>query len=70
MILIYLGEYKNKHSQKVKRAFYIFPKKLPDTNRNNIDVIGGIFIEDTTWEIPNKEKFPKMIKYAKFFYGI
>jgi len=70
MILVYFGEAKTKSGQKVKRSFYMFPKKLPNTGENDVGVVGGTFIEGATSETPNTEEFDVMIKGAKEFYGI
>jgi D-amino-acid oxidase len=70
MILVYFGEEENKNGQKVKRSFYIFPKKLPKSSENNVGVIGGTFIEGATATTPNEEEFNILLKGAKEFYGI
>jgi hypothetical protein len=70
MILIYYDEAKTKSGQKVKRSFYIFPKKLPGSPEKDIGVIGGTFIEGATAETPNEEEFCILVKGAKRFYGI
>jgi hypothetical protein len=70
MILVYFNEGKTKSGQKVKRSFYIFPKHLPNTEPNDVGVIGGTFIENATPETPNEEEFNILIEGAKKFYGI
>lgn len=70
MILVYFKEGETASKQKVKRSFYMFPKKLPNTSANDIVVIGGTFIEGATSATPNKEEFNIMLKGAKDFYGI
>ena len=49
MILVYFNETVTKPNQRVKRSFYIFPKKIPNTSPNDIGVIGGTFIEGATY---------------------
>lgn len=70
MILVYFNEAATKSGQKVKRSFYIFPKHLPNTGKNDVGVIGGTFIEGATNKTPNVEEFDIIIKGAKQFYGI
>jgi hypothetical protein len=69
MILVYLDEGKTEAGQKVKRSFYIFPKRLPGTGANDVGVIGGTFVEDATPATPNLAEFDRMIGNAKRFYG-
>lgn len=70
MILVYFGEDKTKGGQKVKRSFYMFPKKLPGSKPGDTGVIGGTFIEGATNATPNNEEFALMLEGAKKFYGI
>lgn len=70
MILVYLGEAKTKSDQKIKRSFYIFPKRLPNTAANDVGVIGGTFIEGADSTTPNQEEFDIMLENARKFYGI
>lgn len=70
MILVYFKEDKTKSGQKVKRSFYMFPKHLPNTEANDVGVIGGTFIEGATSETPNEEEFDILLEGAKKFYGI
>jgi hypothetical protein len=70
MLLVYLDEGETKAGYKIKRSFYIFPKKLPNANPNDVGVIGGTFIEDATSETPHQEEFDILLKGAKEFYGI
>lgn len=70
MILVYLDEGKTKSRYKIKRSFYIFPKKIPNTGPSDIGVIGGTFIEGATPETPNEEEFDILLKGAKEFYGL
>lgn len=70
MIFTYLEETTNKHKQKVKRAFYISPKKLSNSMENDIGVIGGSFIENAYYNTPNTEEFEHIINNAKKFYGL
>jgi hypothetical protein len=70
MILVYFKKDKTKSGQEVKRSFYMFPKHLENTGKNDVGVIGGTFIEGATPETPNTEEFDIMIDGAKKFYGI
>jgi len=70
MILVYLGEGETESGQKVKRAFYIFPKQLNHAAPNDVGVIGGTFIEGATPATPNKEEFELLVERAKAFYGM
>lgn len=70
MILVYFNEGKTKSGQKVKRSFYIFPKKLAASGKNDVGVIGGTFIETATNRTPNTEEFTILIEGAKKFYGL
>jgi len=70
MILVYFGKDKTKSNFKIKRSFYIFPKKLPESSNDDIGVIGGTFIEGADKNIPHEEEFKTMIKGAQKFYGI
>jgi hypothetical protein len=69
-LLVYLNEEENKHNQKCKRAFYIFPKKNNKECGNDIGVIGGTFIWGANDTTPNEEEFDNIIDNAKKFYGI
>jgi glycerol-3-phosphate dehydrogenase len=70
MILVYFNEGKTKTGQKVKRSFYIFPKKLSNSQPADLGVIGGTFIENATAETPNEEEWDILLQGAKDFYGI
>ncbi|HVX01075.1 MAG TPA: FAD-dependent oxidoreductase [Candidatus Babeliaceae bacterium] len=70
MILVYFGEYIVADGQKVKRSFYIFPKKLAGSDAFDIGVIGGTFIEGATDETPNAQEFDILIQGARDFYGV
>ena len=70
MILVYFKEGKTKSGFKVKRSFYIFPKKLLGSPQNDVGVIGGTFIEGADETTPNEEEFFIMLQGAKDFYGI
>ena len=70
MILVYFAEGKTKGGKKIKRSFYMFPKKLLGSPQNDVGVIGGTFIEDADKNTPNEEEFDIMLKGAKDFYGI
>lgn len=70
MILVYFGEGKTENDQKVKRSFYIFPKRLASSGPNDIGVIGGTFIEGGNPSTPNLKEFNLVIGGAKKFYGI
>lgn len=70
MILVYFGDGKTKDGQKITRSFYMFPKKMPNTDFNDIGVIGGTFIENATTQTPNTEEFDVLVKGAKEFYGV
>ncbi len=70
MILVYFKEGKTKSGFKVKRSFYIFPKKLLGSPQNDVGVIGGTFIEGADETTPNEEEFFIMLQGVKDFYGI
>lgn len=70
MLLVYFGEGKTENSQKVKRSFYIFPKRLPNTGPKDIGVIGGTFVEGGNPNTPNLKEFDRVVQGAKKFYGI
>ena len=70
MILVYFNEATTQSGQKVKRSFYIFPKHLANTGRNDVGVIGGTFIEGASSTTPNEEEFDILLQSAKKFYGI
>ncbi|MEY4673651.1 MAG: D-amino acid dehydrogenase [Planctomycetota bacterium] len=70
MILVYFDEGRTESGQKVKRSFYIFPKRLPGTGANDVGVVGGTFIEGGTPETPNPREFDLLIEGAKRFYGM
>ena len=70
MILVYFGKDHTPSGQTVKRSFYIFPKRLPNTGPNDVGVIGGTFIEGGSPATPNTAEFEIMMRGARDFYGI
>ncbi len=70
MILVYFGDGKTEADQKIKRSFYIFPKRLANSRPQDIGVIGGTFVEGGNPNTPNLKEFETVIKGAKQFYGI
>ena len=70
MILVYFPEGKTESGQKVKRSYYLFPKRLLGAGVNDVGVVGGTFIEGATPETPNEKEFEIMIEGAKRFYGM
>lgn len=70
MILVYFGDAKTKSGQNLTRSFYIFPKHLPGSNKNDVGVLGGTFIENATKETPNSEEFDILLQNAHEFYGL
>lgn len=70
MILVYFDAGKTESGQKVKRSFYLFPKKLLGTGVNDVGVVGGTFIEGATPATPNTREFDIMLEGAKRFYGM
>ncbi len=70
MILVYFGEGKTEANQKVKRSFYIFPKRLANSRAQDIGVVGGTFVEGGNPNTPNLKEFETVIKGAKQFYGV
>ena len=70
MILVYNNEAKTKSGHKVKRSYYLFPKKLLNSDMCDVGVVGGTFIEGSTSDTPNEEEFEVMLQGAKSFYGI
>lgn len=69
MVLVYFKKSKTKSGKKIKRAFCMFPKKLPNIGGNDVGVIEGTFVEGGTSDTPNVEKFETLLKKAKDFYG-
>lgn len=70
MVFTYLDEGITKNNQRVKRAFYISPKKFLNSSENDVGVIGGSFIEKANYKTPNTEEFEHLISNARKFYGI
>lgn len=70
MILVYFGEGKTEADQKVKRSFYIFPKRLANSGPKDIGVIGGTFIEGGNPNTPNLKEFNLLVEGAREFYGL
>ena len=70
MILVYFDKGKTESNQDVKRSFYIFPKHLLNTPKNDVGVIGGTFVESATPDTPNVNEFQILIANAKKFYGL
>lgn len=70
MILSYLGHARTRSGMDVKRAFYQFPKHLPDTGPNDVGVVGGTFIEGADFDTPNEEEFGIIVENARRFYGL
>jgi hypothetical protein len=70
MILVYFGEGTTEANQKVKRSFYIFPKRLTNSATNDLGVLGGTFVEGGNPDTPNLKEFEILVKGAKAFYGI
>ena len=70
MILVYFDKGKTQSNQDVKRSFYIFPKHLLNTPKNDVGVIGGTFVESATPDTPNEKEFQILIDNAKKFYGL
>jgi hypothetical protein len=70
MILVYFGDGITEANQKVKRSFYIFPKRLANSAPNDIGVVGGTFVEGGNPNTPNLKEFEILVKGAKEFYGI
>jgi hypothetical protein len=70
MILVYFGEGITEGNQKVKRSFYIFPKRLANSEQQDIGVVGGTFVEGGNPNTPNLKEFELMLSGAKKFYGL
>lgn len=70
MILVYFDKGKTKSNFKIKRSFYMFPKRLPGYPENDIGVIGGTFIEGADDSTPHDEEYDIMLEATKKFYGI
>lgn len=70
MLLVYFGEGQTESHQKVKRSFYIFPKRLPNSLPRDVGVIGGTFVEGGNPNTPNLKEFNRLVEGAKKFYGI
>jgi len=69
MITVNFGEGKTSIGQKIKRAFYMFPKKLHQSSPRDIGVIGGTFIENGTPETPNYDEYKSIVQTARNFFG-
>ena len=70
MVEMYLGRGKTSSGLNNTRAFYIFPKHLPESGPNDIGVLGGTYIEQADASTPHNEEFEMIIENAKRFYGI
>ena len=70
MILTYGKTTTTKAGFKVKRSFYIFPKRLPGSKHRDVGVIGGTFIHGADKNTPNFEEFGIMKTNARRFYGL
>lgn len=71
MIVAYFGEGKTEANQKVKRAFYIFPKIfIPSANDNDVGVIGGTFVQGGNCQTPNEGEFEILIQNARDYFGL
>jgi hypothetical protein len=70
MILVYFDDGVTEADQKVKRSFYVMPKRLPGTGVNDVGVVGGTFVEGGTPETPNLSEYATMLQGAKDYYGI
>ncbi len=70
MIEIYLAQGKTSSGLDNTRAFYIFPKHLPDSEPNDIGVMGGTYIKYADPSMPHEEEFALIVENAKKFYGI
>jgi D-amino-acid oxidase len=70
MILVYHNDGTTEAGKKVKRSFYIFPKHLPDSDENDVGVLGGTFIQGADSSTPNEKEFDILLEGAKEFYGI
>lgn len=54
---------------KVKRFFYLFPKKDPHLEPSHIGVMGGTYVE-APYSIRHEEEYEIILNQAKRFYGI
>ncbi|OWF65511.1 hypothetical protein B6A14_06865 [Polynucleobacter hirudinilacicola] len=70
MILVYFGEGSTEANQKVKRSFYIFPKRLANAGPQDFGVVGGTFVEGGNPNTPNLKEFELLLEGAKKFYGV
>lgn len=70
MVEMYLGKGKTSTGLSNTRAFYIFPKHLPESGPNDIGVVGGTYIEHADPSTPHEEEFAMILENAKKFYGI
>lgn len=70
MILVYFGEGSTEANQKVKRSFYIFPKRLANAGPQDLGVLGGTFVEGGNPNTPNLKEFEFLLEGAKKFYGV
>lgn len=53
----------------IKRSIYMFPKRMPGTNISDVGILGGTFIEHTTYKTPHMHEFERMIERAYNFFG-
>jgi D-amino-acid oxidase len=70
MVEIYLETGKTSTGLDNTRAFYIFPKHLPDSGANDIGVLGGSYIKFADASCPHEEEFGIVVENAKKFYGL
>lgn len=70
MVEMYMSKGKTSTGLDKTEAFYIFPKRYPNTGDNDIGVLGGTYIEHADSSTPHEEEFDGVIRNAKEFYGI
>jgi hypothetical protein len=70
MIDIYLEKTKTSTGLNNRRAFYLFPKRLPGSLLNDVGVLGGTYVEHADASMPHEEEFDILIENAKRFYGL
>lgn len=70
MILVYGKQGVLDSGHKIKRSFYIFPKRLENTGPNDVGVLGGTFIEGATKDTPNTAEYETILQNANEFYGL
>lgn len=70
LMFVEFDTFENTYGQKVTRAYYLFPKRIPGSSKDQVGVIGGTYIHGATESTPNEQEFDILLQNAKKFYGI